>query len=101
MLTSPTRPEVDGIPVRPDELDRHRYKYYFKGPCCLCSYIQNADVLSEAKIGLAQTVVQPATAKCLGRYVAICATQECDYFGMGPTPQYLAFTDYRDLPPLQ
>ena len=26
-------------------------------------------------------VLQPGTAQCLGQYVAVCATQECGYFG--------------------
>jgi hypothetical protein len=73
---------ADDVPIRPDELDRHRYTHCFKGPCCLCTYIRGDELFCEAKIGLAQTVDQPATAHCLGRYVAICPTQECGYFGM-------------------
>ncbi|KAJ3519813.1 hypothetical protein NMY22_g13031 [Coprinellus aureogranulatus] len=72
-------PIEDGIAVRPDELDRYRYTHYFKGPCCPCTMVHDSP-FTESKIGLAQIVMQPATAQCLGQYVAICSMQECGYF---------------------
>ena len=78
------RPSKDGVPVRPDKLDHHRYTHFFKGPCCLCSYKNGPTNFSEAKMGLSQTIFQPGTARCVGEYIAICATQECDYFGKQP-----------------
>lgn len=75
------RPEQDGVPVPPDQLDRYRYTHYFKGPSCVCAFIKGDGSVTEAKMGLAQLVRQPPNADCIGRYVAICATQECGYFG--------------------
>ncbi|KAJ3502536.1 hypothetical protein NMY22_g18551 [Coprinellus aureogranulatus] len=72
-------PAENGVPIRPDELDRHRYTHYFKMPCCPCTYV-NRSPFTETKIGLAQFVVQPGTGHCIGQYVAICATQQCRYF---------------------
>lgn len=69
------RPSVNGIPVR------HRYTHFFKGPCCLCSFENGPSSFTESKIGLVQTVTQPGAAQCVGRYVAMCATQGCSYFG--------------------
>ncbi|KAJ3523299.1 hypothetical protein NMY22_g11501 [Coprinellus aureogranulatus] len=72
-------PSVNGIPVRPNDLDKHRHTHYFKGPTCPCSFKNGPSSFTEAKIGLAQTVMQPANAQCLGQYVAVCALQHCGY----------------------
>ncbi|KAJ3504873.1 hypothetical protein NMY22_g17774 [Coprinellus aureogranulatus] len=72
-------PAENGVPIRPDELDRHRYTHYFKMPCCPCTYV-NRSPFTETKVGLAQVVVQPGTGHCIGQYVAICSTQQCRYF---------------------
>ncbi|KAJ3517091.1 hypothetical protein NMY22_g14041 [Coprinellus aureogranulatus] len=74
-------PSEGGIPVRPDALDRYRYTHYFKGPSCPCPFKEEHTSFHEAKIGLAQTVTQPASPQCLGQYVAVCAQQQCGYFG--------------------
>ncbi|KAJ3512235.1 hypothetical protein NMY22_g15392 [Coprinellus aureogranulatus] len=73
-------PTEGGIPVRPDQLDRHRYTHYFRAPNCPCSFKNGPSSFNEAKIGLAQ-VVRPGSPLCLGQYVAACATQQCNYFG--------------------
>ncbi|KAJ3534491.1 hypothetical protein NMY22_g6901 [Coprinellus aureogranulatus] len=74
-------PSEDGVPVRPDALDGHRYTHYFKGPCCPCAFQDDGpSSFHEAKIGLVQMVTQPGTAQCLGQYVALCAQQQCGYF---------------------
>ncbi|TEB31010.1 hypothetical protein FA13DRAFT_1791738 [Coprinellus micaceus] len=73
-------PSVSGVPVRPDELDWHRYTHYFKAPCCLFLFEDGLSSFTETKIGLVQTVTQPETAQCIGQYIAMCATQQCGYF---------------------
>ncbi|KAJ3528942.1 hypothetical protein NMY22_g9200 [Coprinellus aureogranulatus] len=72
-------PIENGIPIRPDELDRHRHSHYFKMPCCPCTFV-NRSPFTETKVGLAQIVLQPGTGHCIGQYVAICSTQQCGYF---------------------
>lgn len=79
-LTCLCRPLEGGVPVGPDQLDRHRYTHYFKGPQCLCAFKNGTTGFNEAKIGLVQAI-QPGAANCLGQYVAACATQQCGYFG--------------------
>ena len=79
------RPSEGGVPVQPDELDRHRYTHCFKAPSCLCAFENGPSSFSEAKIGLAQIVLQPGTSRYHGEYIAICATQQCGYIGDSPT----------------
>ncbi|KAJ3507985.1 hypothetical protein NMY22_g16757 [Coprinellus aureogranulatus] len=67
-------PSVGGVPVRPDELDGHRYTHYFRAPHCPCSFMTDLSSFQEAKIGLAQVVMEPVNAQCLGHHSDPCST---------------------------
>ncbi|KAJ3500390.1 hypothetical protein NMY22_g19276 [Coprinellus aureogranulatus] len=72
-------PLLEGVKVSPNMLDQHRRTHFFLGPSCPCALLDGKSY-SESKIGLVQQVSQPATAECLGHYVAMCAEQRCGYF---------------------
>ncbi|KAJ3524984.1 hypothetical protein NMY22_g10764 [Coprinellus aureogranulatus] len=67
--------------VTPDKLGLHRSTHWFLGPCCLCPWLDGSSSHVEAKIGLAQMVMDGEhAAEYLGQYVAMCAEQRCGYF---------------------
>ncbi|KAJ3523081.1 hypothetical protein NMY22_g11606 [Coprinellus aureogranulatus] len=72
-------PTDQGIPVRPEALEKHRSTHCFKAPCCPCSYAR-AVPYTEVVIGLAQTICLDVPVDCLGQFVAVCATHTCSYF---------------------
>ncbi|KAJ3539560.1 hypothetical protein NMY22_g4685 [Coprinellus aureogranulatus] len=72
--------EMEGSPVPPDALDRYRHTHHFKGPCCLCAFLDVSE-FTEAKMGLLQTVgLNGSLVANLGQYVAMCAKERCGYF---------------------
>lgn len=80
-LTQNSEGDDEGIRITPDALDEYRYTHAFKGPSCLCAYL-DASSFTEAKIGLVQTLgLGENPAACLGQYAAVCAKQRCGYFG--------------------
>ncbi|KAJ3534279.1 hypothetical protein NMY22_g6996 [Coprinellus aureogranulatus] len=72
--------EMEGTRVPPDALDGYRYTHHFKGPCCLCAFLDVSE-FTEAKMGLLQTVgLNGSLVGNLGQYAAVCAKQRCGYF---------------------
>lgn len=67
----------------PDKLNAHRLTHYFRGPSCLCAFL-DASLHTESVIGLAQMIMDPNSkyaGEYLGQHVAMCAEQRCGYFG--------------------
>jgi hypothetical protein len=66
--------------VPPSELEAFRRTNRFRGPSCLCAFLDGGDY-TEARIGIVESIERSGERSQLhGEYVAVCAKQRCGYY---------------------
>jgi hypothetical protein len=78
-MTRPTNEHGECVP--PSELCSHRLSHNVQGPCCPCPLQNNVD-----KFFMESTICMVHHGRYAGEYVATCAKDECDYFGISSGP---------------
>ncbi|KAJ3504471.1 hypothetical protein NMY22_g17913 [Coprinellus aureogranulatus] len=74
--------ERSGRKIPPNMLESLRRTHVFRGPCCLCPFLNQANHYEETFIGIVEGLHPDvdSSRELSGEYAAVCSRQRCGYF---------------------